>query len=260
MNTNIYQHFRVDEREFIDNVGDWLEQVEMQYAPFLTDFLDPRQAYILETLIRENSELRFSFNGGYQVAERVRCLIYPDYYEPTPEDFEVKMYEINYPTKFTTLSHGKILGTLVNSGIKREYFGDIITDGQRWQVFLANEISQFIETQVTKMGKIAVRLEEIKYTEIIIPKDSWSEETATVSSLRLDSVISTVYNVSRQRSKQLIESGKVKVNWAENVRPDYLLDLLDIASIRGFGRIQIQALEGRTKKDKCRLRLGVLRK
>lgn len=260
MNENIYQHFRPDEHDFIDSVGDWLEQVEGQYAPYLTDFLDPRQAYILETLIRENSELRFSFNGGYEAAERVRCLIYPDYYEPTNDDFEITMFEINYPTKFTVLTHGKVLGTLVNSGIKREYFGDIISDGERWQLFLADEISQFIETQVTKIGRVAVRLEERNYTQLIIPKDSWSEETTTVSSLRLDSVISSVYNISRQRSKQLIESGKIKVNWSENIRPDYVLDLLDIVSIRGFGRIQIQGLEGRTKKDKCRLRLGVLRK
>lgn len=260
MNANIYQHFRLEERPFIDAVGDWLEQVESQYAPYLTDFLDPRQAYILETLIRESSELAFTFYGGYEQAERIRCLIYPDYYQPTDSDFEIKMVEVNYPQKFATLSHGKILGTLLNSGIKREFFGDIISDGERWQVFLAREISQFIETQVTKIGKIAVRLEEIPYTEIILPKDSWAEETATVSSLRLDSVVSTVYNISRQRSKQLIEAGKVKTNWVVNERPDYVLDLLDIVSIRGFGRLQIQGIEGRTKKDKCRLRLGVLRK
>ena len=61
MNANVYQHFRKDEHPFIDTVGDWLEQVEMQYAPYLTDFLDPRQAYILETLIRQNSDLSFTF-------------------------------------------------------------------------------------------------------------------------------------------------------------------------------------------------------
>jgi len=85
-------------------------------------------------------------------------------------------------------------------------------------------------------------------------------EKTTVSSLRLDNLISTVYNISRQRSKQLIESGKVKINWSENLRPDFPLELLDIISVRGFGRIQIQELEGKTKKDKYRLLLGVLRK
>ncbi|WP_086350496.1 RNA-binding protein [Candidatus Enterococcus clewellii] len=260
MNANVYQHFRKDEHPFIDSAGDWIEKVESQYAPYLTEFLDPRQAYILETIIRQNSDLSFRFYGGYEQAERKRCLIFPDYYEPTTEDFNIKLIEIIYPVKFTSLSHGKILGTLMNTGIQRQYFGDIISDGERWQVFIADETMNFVVAQVEKIGKIAVRLEERTYTEIIMPKDEWSLEHATVSSMRLDNLISTVYNISRQRSKQLIESGKVKINWAENIRPDFPLELLDIVSIRGFGRIQIQELEGKTKKEKYRLLLGVLRK
>lgn len=260
MNANVYQHFRKDEHPFIDSVEDWLEQVENQYAPYLTDFLDPRQAYILETLIHQNSDLEFQFYGGYVQAERKRCLIYPNYYQPEIPDFNVELIEIIYPIKFSTLSHGKILGTLVNTGIRREYFGDIIFDGDRWQFFVGKEISNFVQHQVEKIGKIKVRLETRNYTETIIPKDSWSEERTTTSSLRLDILVSNVYNISRQRSKQLIESGKVKVNWTENTRPDFLVYLLDIVSVRGFGRIQIQELEGKTKKDKYRLLLGVLRK
>jgi RNA-binding protein YlmH len=232
----------------------------MQYAPVLTEFLDPRQAYILESLVRQTSDLKFQFFGGYEAAERTRCLIFPDYYEPTQEEFDIVLYEINYPKKFTTLSHGKILGTLIGTGVKREFFGDIISDGDAWQVFIAKEVHSFVELQVTKMGNVSVRLEKRDYTQILIPKDGWSEERTTVSSLRLDTVISSVFNISRQRSKQLIESGKIKVNWTETVRPDFILDLLDIVSIRGFGRLQIQGLEGATKKEKIRLLLGVLRK
>lgn len=260
MNANVYQHFRKDEHPFIDSAGDWIEKVESQYAPYLTEFLDPRQAYILETIIRQNSDLSFRFYGGYEQAERKRCLIFPDYYEPTTEDFNINLIEIVYPVKFTSLSHGKILGALMSTGMKRQYFGDIISDGEQWQVFLAEETMNFVIAQVDKIGKIAVRLEERKYTEIIVPKDEWTIEQVTVSSMRLDNLISTVYNISRQRSKQLIESGKVKINWAENIRPDFPLELLDIVSIRGFGRIQVQELEGKTKKEKYRLLLGVLRK
>lgn len=260
MNENVYQHFRKDEHPFIDSIDDWLEKVEDQYAPYLTEFLDPRQAYIVETIVRQNSELSFQFYGGYEQAERKRCLIFPDYYEPTIEDFNIDLFEIVYPVKFASLSHGKILGTLVSTGIKRQYFGDIISDGEKWQVFIARETMNFVTAQVEKIGKIAVRLEERKYTEIIVPKDEWTLERTTVTSLRLDNLVSTVYNISRQRAKQLIESGKVKINWAENERPDFPLELLDIISVRGFGRIQIQELEGKTKKDKYRLLLGVLRK
>ncbi|MFZ1823353.1 MAG: RNA-binding protein, partial [Trichococcus flocculiformis] len=36
--------------------------------------------------------------------------------------------------------------------------------------------------------------------------------------------------------------------------------LLDIVSIRGYGRIQIKAIEGKSKKDKWRVEFGVLYK
>ena len=37
---NIYQHFRENEQGFIDQVIDWVAQVENQYVPYLSHFLD----------------------------------------------------------------------------------------------------------------------------------------------------------------------------------------------------------------------------
>ncbi len=260
MERNIYQHFRKNEGPFIDEVYGFIETVENQYAPYLTTFLDPRQAFILETIVRQSDEVSFQFYGGYENAERKRCLIYPSYFEPKEEDFNLTLYEVNYPTKFVTLSHGKILGTLMSSGLKREYFGDIITDGSRWQFFLANEVENYILQQITKIGSVGVRLEERKHEDVLTANETWEIETTTVSSLRLDTVISAVFNISRQRSKELVEQKKVKVNWTENDRPDFELELLDILSIRKFGRIQIRKIDGPTKKEKLRIELGVLRK
>lgn len=260
MDANVYQHFRREEHAFIDSAQDSIEQSLSQYAPILTDFLDPRQAFILESLIRQESDLKFRFFGGYEAAERRRCLIFPDYYQAVQEDFEIELYQIHYPKKFAVLSHGKVLGSLIGTGIDRQYIGDIISDGEEWQVFLAKEVSHYIQLQLTKIGNVKVRMEEQNYTEILLPKDGWTPESTTTSSLRLDNVVAAVFNISRQRSKQMIETGRVKVNWTPTERPDFVLDLLDIVSIRGFGRLQIQGLEGTTKKGKIRLSLGVLRK
>lgn len=260
MNANVYQHFRKDEHPFVDMIGGWIEQVESQYAPYLTDFLDPRQAFILESIIGSDSELVYSFYGGYESAERRRALIYPAYYEPTEEDYQVELYEIQYPVKFGSLSHGKILGTLLSSGIRREFFGDIISDGERWQFFINHEVANFVISQLDKIGSMSVKVKQINYTDILVAKDSWEFETDKVTSLRVDNIISAVFNISRQRSKLLVDSGKVKVNWVEIQRSDFMLALLDIISIRGFGRIQLRTIEGKTKKDKHRVQLAVLRK
>lgn len=52
----------------------------------------------------------------------------------------------------------------------------------------------------------------------------------------------------------------MRLNWAETQKPDYELDVADIVSVRGFGRIRLDEVGGRTKKDKIRVTLAVLQK
>ncbi len=260
MLSNVYQHFRKDEHPFIDSITGWFEQVDNQYAPYVTDFLNPREAYILETLIGKKSDITYKTYGGFETAERKCAIIYPSYFEPSQDDFDVALYEIKYPLKFGSLTHGKILGTLMSTGIKREFIGDIITDGTRWQVFIKESMANYVVSQVDKIGSFGVRFERLAYTDVLTPIDEWVLESLTISSLRIDNIISSVYNVSRQRAKQVVEAKRVKVNWVENERVDYLADYLDIISVRGLGRIQIMEQQGKTKKDKVRLNIRVLRK
>ena len=256
----VYQHFRKEERPFIDSAQSWITQAEETYSPYLTDFLDPRQQYILEMMVGKKGEIHVQFYGGYEAAERKRAIICPEYFSPTQSDFEMELTEVVYPSKFASLTHGKILGTLIGTGMKRELFGDILSDGTRWQFLLASNIASYVHSQVTKIGKVSVRLEKRTYTDLITPIDDWTIVHDTVSSLRLDTVIAAIYNISRQRAKELVTSGKVKLNWAAFERPDFELGLLDIVSIRGYGRIQIKAIEGKSKKDKWRVEFGVLYK
>ncbi|MGY3724567.1 RNA-binding protein YlmH, contains S4-like domain [Granulicatella balaenopterae] len=260
MSEEIYQHFRKEERVFIDLVEKWMTDCFEQYSPILTNFLDPRQQFIAESVLGQNDEIAFQFEGGYLAAERKRCLIYPSYYTPNFDDFECQVVEILYPKKFAELGHGRILGSLMGLGLERDVFGDIISDGERWQIFYVKEINDYLKQQFDKVGNIKVRLDEADYTDIITPKDQWTLTATTVSSLRLDTVIASIFNISRQRTKQLIEANKVKVNWTLQERSDFTLDVLDIISIRGFGRIQIRNIIGKTKKDKIRLEIGLLDK
>jgi len=128
---NIYQHFRKDEQPFIEQVIDWVLQVEKQYTPYLTDFLNPRERFILKTIVGQYDDVNQQTFGGFKEAEQKRALIYPPYYEPTAADYEITLIEIDYPTKFADLSHGQIMGTILGAGIDRNTLGDIITDGKR---------------------------------------------------------------------------------------------------------------------------------
>ena len=257
--TSIYQHFRKDEKEFIDSVLEWREFVENSYSPKVTDFLDPRQQYILSAIIGKNSDIKMSFYPAQESVERKRCILYPDYFEPSQSDYGVTLFEINYPQKFVTLEHRQILGSLMSIGLKREKFGDILMNGDRVQMITASEIADFVEMNFQEVGRNKVTLEKVPLDRMVHSSEEWREALTTVSSLRLDVILSALYNVSRQKVQTLIAGGVVKVNWRVVESPAFEVAEGDVFSMRGHGRSKLISIEGKTKKDKFRIAAGVLK-
>ena len=119
INIDIYQHFRKEEHELIDQLMDKCNRANEQYAPILTPFLDPRGQYIISVIVGSYDDLEVTFFGG-PYAERKRAIVAPDYLVPEEELFEIVLVEIDYPQKFVTLQHQHILGTIMSLGIERE--------------------------------------------------------------------------------------------------------------------------------------------
>lgn len=254
---DIYQHFRPEEKDFIDQVLGWAEQVREQYAPKLTDFLNPREADIIRMLIGKGGDVLVSFFGGAPHAERKRAMIYPDYYTPEEEDYEIAFYQLSYPSKFTTIDHRQVLGTLMSLGLKREMYGDIWVEGETVQFAVAKTVSPYMEANLTKVGNVGVKCESINHEKIIDVTETWREAAITSSSLRLDTIIANAASFSRQKSQLLIGQGRVKVNHRQIESPSYELKQGDILSIRGTGRMKLLSIEGKTKKDKWKVVIGL---
>ncbi len=253
---NIYQHFRPEERDFIDQVIHWKDQVTAQYSAKLTDFLDPREQHILKMVIGENGEVNYKFFGGSLGVERQRTFIFPDYLTANEDDFQISLFEIVYPQKFVTIEHRNVLGTLMSLGLKRGKFGDILIHDNQIQFFAAKEISDYIKSNVESIGRAGVKLIETSIENAISSNELWVEDDLTISSLRLDTVISGIYRLSRQKSLTLIQHGLVKVNWTLIENPAFTCELGDMVSVRGHGRAKIINIDGKTKKDKWRITVG----
>ncbi|HJH10295.1 MAG TPA: RNA-binding protein [Metalysinibacillus jejuensis] len=256
---HILQHFRPEEKPFIEQVVGWQREVEDRYAPKLTDFLDPRERFIVQAIIKQSEDCRLMSSGGFLQAERQRVLIYPSYYEPTAEDFQIALFRINYPVKFVSLTHPQVLGTLTASGIDRKRFGDIRLEDNEVQCAVSEEIADFLQVQMTAVGKAKVALEKITIQQALAPSDEkWEEQLHTVSAMRLDVVLASALTISRQKAQQLITSGRVKVN--HTVREDRAFELHeeDLLSVRGYGRMKVIAIEGRTRKQKIKVIIGAL--
>ncbi|RHW36481.1 RNA-binding protein [Neobacillus notoginsengisoli] len=253
---NIYQHFRPAEREIIDQVLQWKNQVETMYAPKLTDFLDPREQFILKALVGENGDIRTELSGGPSFAERKRALLLPDYAIFEPEDFQIRLIEVQYPAKFVTVEHPHVLGSLMSLGLKRGKFGDILARDDRIQFLCAAEVADFVKMNLESIGKASVSLREVPIDGAIEPAESWSEVATTVSSLRLDAVLAAIHNLSRQKSQLMIQQGLVKVNWTEIASPSFECGEADMISVKGYGRARLNSIEGKTKKEKWRILVG----
>lgn len=217
----------------------------------MTSFLDPRGQYILEVIVGSFEDMKVSYFGG-QSAERKRAIIAPSYFEPTEDDFEEVLIQINYPEKFVSIQHQHVLGTLMSLGIEREQVGDILVS-DTIQFVLTKQLESYIMMELTKIKGATVKLDSIPFKDMIQSKENWNIHHSTVSALRLDVVLKEMIRKSRSIAKQLIEKKRVKVNHTLIDSPDFQLQNNDLLSIQGFGRARIIDIGGKTKKEKVHI-------
>lgn len=256
----IYQHYREEEHPFINQVLSWKEGVERSYQSKLTDFLDPREQSILTSLIgTKNEDIQLLFFGGNDYTERKRALIAPFYEEINVDDFKLTLIEATYNEKFISLVHGDVMGAFLSLGIMRNKLGDIfVTDG-KLQIMTTEEIADYVVTNLTTVKNANIKPFKQSLEHLIEKEMNWVEEERTVSSLRLDVIIKDIYRLSRKDSSSLISKKLVKVNFKNVEDGTYNLYEGDLISVRGKGRSKFLSINGRSRKDKYRIKIALLK-
>ena len=194
--------------------------------------------------------------GGYNDAERVVASFGDRSYFDDYSDFPIKCILIEpLSQKFAdNLTHRDFLGSLIGLGIKRETVGDILINNNCGYVFCLETIGNFIIDNLSKVRKTTVKCSSTDNipTNTLAPEDT----EIIVSSLRLDVVVSAVYNLSRSNSQKLFMSEKIFLNGVMKNSPSVTIKENDVVSVRGFGRFIFSGIIRKTKKD--RLLIGVL--
>ena len=213
--------------------------------------MDPRGQYILEVITRSYQDLHVTFFGG------PHAIIAPLYFKPQPEDFELTLFELQYPKKFVTIQHQHVLGTLMSLGIQRDQLGDIIV-GEDIQFVLTKQLESYIISELTRIKGATVKLNSIPTEDMIQSEENWKVHSTTVSALRLDVVLKEMIHKSRNIAQQLIIKKRVKVNHTIIDSTDFQLEQNDLLSIQGYGRAQIVEIGGKTKKNKLHIHYQTL--
>lgn len=144
----------------------------------------------------------------------------------------------------------------MNLGIKRGVLGDLLVSNDVCQCITTREMSAFVRVHLKQVHRVNVRVTEIERSQIRVPDREWVRQTITVSSLRLDAVLSSVYPISRSKLLPLIKSGKCKLNWKVEENPAANVESGDTLSLRGYGRASVISVEGETRKGRMRLTVG----
>lgn len=251
----LFTHFRKEERSFVERALDWIYRASVQHQEILTSFLDPREQYILTTLVnREQNEIRMVKDGGYINAERCRVCIFPEYLVPEEDCFS--LVHLRLASDFS-LEHREVLGSLLGLGIQRHIIGDILPKSDGADVIIAKEMKDYVMGTLTKVGRKGIIISEIARDQLWTEQQYGMEQQAIVSSLRLDTIIAAVCRISRTKSAQLVRLDKCKVNWQTINQPDYSVTIGDVISIRGYGRIRLDEVREATRKGRfpiCYLR------
>jgi RNA-binding protein YlmH len=255
-NDNIYSHFHPDEHRFIDKAAEWVEKAE-QHDLKLTDFLDPRQAFILTTLVNRSPDVQVRFDGGHATAERKRAIVAPDYRVLEAEDVGIRLIAVESPDeKLKDLDHGDYMGAILGLGIKRDKVGDIYVRENGCHFLVASEVADYMRMNLTQVHRAHVFTEELTLDKLIATNQRLEEMSLSVASLRLDGIVSDVYRLSRAKILIPIKAGRCKVNWKQIEDPSKPLQQGDVVSLQGFGRFQVLEVEGITKKGRYRVKIG----
>lgn len=235
---------------FYSKLDDAADLCYTRQKPYFFPFLSERRQALAEKYLRSICFENFSFFGGYDYSERKMLAMC---YDDTKPDFPVSALEFHYRS-CDKLTHRDFLGVLMSLGIERETVGDILVEDGRTIVFVKSELKDYIVSQISKIGNVGVKICDADLSKL--PKGRGTEELSlVVSSLRLDNIVAGVTGLSREKTKSLILTGNVSLNYIQIMNISQPTFVGDVLIIRGKGKYILNAVMGETKKGRIRISL-----
>lgn len=233
-------------------LADIAEQAARTQKFRLSCFLNPYEKEIAETIAATFEDLKVDFFGGYSGAERERAVFSHRDFGGSPS-YDIAVINATWNDDFAHITHRDVLGSLMGQGIEREKVGDIIVTGGMARILADAKMADFLALNVTSIGSAHVSCAIGSLDEIPPREERVKEISATVASLRVDSIAAAGFGMSRSRAASDIEADKLKLNWQSVKNASQSVKVGDVLSMRGRGRVEVAEIRGKTKKG----RIGV---
>lgn len=245
----------------VSKIEDAVRRAADGYYVVTTKFLDSHEQAVVTQLIRSGvssvSDIGYRFYGGYDSAERRLLVIIPSGYDHDESVLSLlRVIRIHIPRGSRQLTHRDYLGSVLNLGIERYLIGDILVREDGADMIVVPEIADFLMQEYSRVAHTEIMTELVDIDKLIVPEGRMKEITATVSSVRLDSVISSAFGLSRTKSAEAIRSGIVSVNHIETTKADMKLEEGDVLVLKGKGKAVLTEFGGESKKGRIWIKIN----
>ena len=182
-------------------------------------------------------------------------MLFPEYTDYSCVEAKIRLLRYQGKMDFVSVNHRDFLGAVMGLGLRREKIGDLIVTESGCDLFVEEEVVDYLLQSELRVKRVPLKGREISLQEFEPPKPVTKEIHITVASMRLDAVLANGFGISRTKAMELIQSGKVKVNYSEKMEKDYLCQEGDLLTCRGKGRFRIGELFGESRKGKQKINI-----
>ncbi len=244
-----------EERLLISKLFDKINLTEKQNKIQNTDFLSPIELNLLIDILNIIGYKNYVIYGGIENAQRNMIIIYPNKLEIIFKENKFDYNNICNCIRITNNSeeytHKIYLGGIIKLGIKREKIGDIIVFQNGADIIVNKEITNFLISNLQELTRFKKsNIDVIDISEVTQKEQEYKDLKITVSSLRLDNIVSELAKTSRSKAIELLKQEKVFINYKNETKNTKIVQYMDIITIRGVGKFIIDEILGNTKSGK----------
>lgn len=115
------------------------------------------------------------------------------------------------------------MGTIYSLGLNDDTFGDIIFYDDSFYIFVLPIIKDYLINNIISIRNHNVRLNEVDINISLNFKNNYEILNYIVSSLRIDNVVSSIVNDSRNGVLDKFKNKEVIVNYSDFIKNSYIL-------------------------------------
>lgn len=240
--------------EEVKHIIEMAKRASLRREVLHTDFLTPPVLKESMVIIEKLADVKVFPQGGYPEAERCRLSVgHPEALTNEPDIVAALSISGNFG--FQPCSHGDFLGSILGTGIVRDKVGDILLQGEKGaHVLVVPDLVDFLTMSLDKVGNVPVTCKKMPLIALEYEPPRTKTFKTVEASMRIDSIASAGFKISRSKLVGLISDGDVRVNWVTVTKNNTTIRSGDMISVSGKGRLKIGEVN-ETKKGKFAVEL-----